>query len=56
MHTLLIGWLWFAIGGSYVSDWLPSSRLQRREEVLEEELILIQDYQEHEFNRIMNHV
>jgi len=55
----LIGWLWFAIGGSHVSDRLPRPHYQRREEMLQEggEDILIQDYKEHEFNTIMiNHL
>jgi len=28
---LLIGWLWFAIGGSHVSDRLPRPRHQKRD-------------------------
>jgi len=48
--------VWFAIGGSHVSDRLPRPRHQRREEMLQEggEDILIQDYEEHEFNKIIS--
>jgi len=49
----LIGWWWFAIGWSHVSDSWPRPHHERREEILREELILIQHYQEHEFNTIM---
>jgi len=38
----LIGWLWFAIGGSHVSDRLPRPHHQRRD-AEGGEVILIQD-------------
>jgi len=55
VHWELIGWLWFAIGGSHVSDRRPRPLMpvnKRWDEQQERgDIILIKDYKAHTFKK-----